>query len=318
VFATLPDSAAVGPGGIGGTVAGWRAACRALESVPANDHRAARVFFERQFVPYRVMAADETADETGEGLFTGYFEPTLTGARNAGGRFTVPIYALPTDLVDATRAEIANGALAGRGLELVWVDDAVDAFFLHIQGSGRVKLRDGSVLHIGFAGSNGHPYTAIGAVLVARGAIERDDVSMQSIRAWLDANPAAAHGVLATNARYIFFREIPPGAGPIGALGAALTAGRSIAVDRRLLPLGAPVWLDTSYPPVDAPADLPAPARPLQRLMVAQDTGAAIRGAVRGDVFWGFGETAARRAGHMKQRGRYFLLLPKGAGAGGE
>jgi membrane-bound lytic murein transglycosylase A len=191
-------------------------------------------------------------------------------------------------------------------LELVWVDDAVDAFFLHIQGSGRIILRDGSVLRIGFAGSNGHPYTAIGKLLVARGAIEREHVSMQSIRAWLGAHPAKARDIMAANARYIFFR-VRPGAGPIGAHGAALTAGRSIAVDRRALPLGAPLWLDTSYPA----ADSQMPGRPLRRLMVAQDTGAAITGAVRGDVFWGHGETAARRAGHMQQRGRYFLLLPK-------
>jgi len=336
VFATRPATAAIGPGGpggIGGTVAQWRAVCRALQAVPADDHGAARDFFERGFVTYRVSAGNDSGDGSDDGLFTGYYEPTLAGARRAGGGFTVPIYAPPPDLVTAdlgrfrddleglriggrlvartlvpyaTRAEIADGALAGRGLELVWVDDAVDAFFLHIQGSGRVTLRDGSVLRIGFAGSNGHPYTAIGKLLVARGAIEREHVSMQSIRAWLGAHPAKARDIMAANARYIFFR-VRPGAGPIGAHGAALTAGRSIAVDRRALPLGAPLWLDTSYPA----ADSQMPGRPLRRLMVAQDTGAAITGAVRGDVFWGHGETAARRAGHMQQRGRYFLLLPK-------
>ena len=312
-FATKPPSATLGPGASGGTVASWSGVCRALALVPAGDDRAAREFFERWFTPYRVMAVD--GDD--EGLFTGYFEPTLAGARRTHGRFTVPIYRRPPDLVTvepgafrvAPRAEIEAGALVRRGLELVWVDDAVDAFFLHIQGSGRIILRDGSVLRVGFAGSNGHPYTAIGAVLVAEGAIARERVSMPSIRAWLKAHPRAARGVMARNARYVFFRELT-GAAPLGAQGVALTAGRSIAVDRRFLLLGAPLWLDAT----DALARTP----PLQRLMVAQDTGVAIRGAVRGDVFWGHGARAARRAGLMNQRGRYFLLLPKGTRASSE
>lgn len=326
-----PDTAPAGPSAIGATVRDWRSPCAAAGAVAEGDHGAARAFFERWFRPYRVTAGGDRE----RGLFTGYFEPDLQGARRRHGRFTVPLYRPPPELVSvdlgafhndlagrrlvgkvvggtlepfASRRQIANGALAGRGLELVWVDSAVDAFFLHVQGSGRISLRDGSVMRVGFAAGNGHPYTSIGKDLVRRGALAADQVTMQSIRSWLAAHPDAAASVMAANASYVFFRERGErgerGAdGPIGAEGVALTAGRSLAVDRRFLPLGAPVWLDTV-----APLD---PARPLRRLMVAQDTGSAIKGPVRGDVFWGHGKLAARRAGHMKQRGRYFLLLPR-------
>ncbi len=323
-----PDGAQVGPQAIGGRTRDWREPCRAAAAIAAGDHRAARRFFERWFAPYRVSAG-RGGDR---GLFTGYFEPDLRGARRRRGRFTVPLYRPPPELVSVdlgafnadlrgrrivgkvvggalrpfdSRRRIAAGALAGRGLELVWLDSAVDAFFLQIQGSGRIRLRDGSVMRVGFAGRNGHPYTSIGRKLIDRGALAADEVTMQSIRAWLAAHPAEARTVMAANASYIFFRELQ-GDGPVGAQGAPLTAGRSLAVDRRFLPLGAPVWLDTTDP-LD-------PATPLRRLMVAQDTGSAIKGSVRGDVFWGHGKLAARRAGRMKQRGRYFLLLPRTVG----
>ena len=320
-----PDTAPEGPSAIGATVRDWRSPCAAAGAVAEGDHGAARAFFERWFKPYRVGAGGDR----GHGLFTGYFEPDLQGARRQHGRFTVPLYRPPPELVSvdlgafhndlagrrivgkvvdgrlerfASRRQIANSALAGRGLELVWVDSAVDAFFLHVQGSGRIKLRDGSVMRVGFAARNGHPYSSIGKDLVRRGALAADKVTMQSIRSWLAAHPDQAASIMAVNASYVFFRELGAD-GPIGAEGVALTAGRSLAVDRRFLPLGAPVWLDTM-----APLD---PARRLQRLMVAQDTGSAIKGPVRGDVFWGHGRQAARRAGQMKQRGRYFLLLPR-------
>ncbi|MHA1109134.1 MAG: murein transglycosylase A [Alphaproteobacteria bacterium] len=304
----LPDSRPVGHSSIGARAGAWRGPCRALGAVARTDHSALRGYFERWFAPYRVASA--RSGETG--LFTGYFEPGLRGARQRTRRFNVPLYRRPPELAPrsgggvmqriASRSEIADGALAGRGLELVWVDSVVDAFFLHVQGSGRVRLPDGAIMRVGFAGRNGHPYRSIGKELINRGAVSAEDVTMQSIRAWLLANPLEAKSVMAVNASYVFFREIA-GDGPIGSQGVALISGRSLAVDRRYLPLGAPIWLETTDPLGDN--------RPLRRLMVAQDTGSAIKGIVRGDVFWGHGAQAALRAGRMKQSGRYFLLLPR-------
>ncbi len=200
------------------------------------------------------------------------------------------------------RAAISSGALRGRNLELVWVDDPVDAFFLHIQGSGRVVMDDGSVKRVGFDGQNGHPYVAVGRELIARGAMAREQVSMQSIRAWLKANPGEAQALMNANPSYVFFRPLG-GEGPEGAQGVVLTPGRSLAVDRNFVPYGVPVWLDA-----EDPLD---PAARVSRLMVAQDTGGAIRGPVRGDVFWGHGADAEERAGRMRSRGTYWLLLPR-------
>ncbi len=206
----------------------------------------------------------------------------------------------------ATRAEIERGALAKRDLELFWVDDPVDAFFLHIQGSGRIRLPDGAVARIGYDGQNGRPYVPIGRILAERGALARDDVSMQTIRAWLAAQPGEAAALMDENPSYVFFRELT-GEGPVGAQGVVLTAGRSLAVDRTFLPLGVPLWLD-----LDDPKEGNGK---LRRLVVAQDTGGAIRGPVRGDLFWGFGPEAAERAGMMKDRGTYYLLLPRDVAA---
>ncbi len=291
----------------------------------ADGRGDARRFFETWFRPYVVQPAGEQPD----GLFTGYFVPELRGAMTRGGRFQVPLYGRPDDLVSVdlgrfddtltgrslagrvvkgalvpypSRREIDGGVLAGRSAPILWVDSTVDAFFLHIQGSGVVSLADGRTMRVGYAGTNGRPYTAIGKALADRGAIPRDRVSMQSIRAWLAANPAEAAEVMAQNDRYVFFRSLP-GNAPVGAEGVALTPERSLAVDRRFLPFGVPMWVDTTDP-VD-------PSQPFRRLMVAQDTGSAIRGAVRGDIFFGQGRLAARRAGLMKQRGRYFVLLPR-------
>ena len=322
----LPAERPLGAGGTGGTVGHWRAICAALARVAGGDDAAARRFFEAWFVPY--LAAD---NGDAEGLFTGYYEAQLRGAWRAGGRYRVAIYTRPPDLITAdlgrfrpewrgqsvagrvidgrlvpfqTRAEIDGGALAGRGLELLWVDSPVDAFFLHVQGSGRVVMADGEVVRLGYAGRNGHAYVAIGRDLVAQGAIPAEALTMQTIRAWLQANPGAGADLMARNPSYIFFRAVD-GDGPIGAQGAVLTPGRSLAVDRRFVPLSVPVWLDTTDP-LD-------PAAPLRRLVIAQDTGSAIEGPVRGDLFWGHGAAAAARAGRMKERGRYYLLLPKAA-----
>ena len=321
----LPGEWALEPGDIGGIAADWRAPCAAAAALVEGDDAAARAFFEHWFTPLKAANGEEST-----GLFTGYYEAELRGARRPGGRYTVPVYGRPSDLVAVdlglfdevwtgrriagrvvdgalrpydTRAEIEAGALQGQGVELVWVDDFIDAFLLHIQGSGRVFLEDGSVMRVGFAGSNGHPFHAIGRELVRTGQLSREEVSMPSILDWLRAHPDEARALMATNPRYIFFRELE-GEGPIGAQGVALTPGRSLAVDPAFIPFGVPIWLDTTWPG--------APDRPLRRLMVAQDAGFAIRGPVRGDVFWGYGEEAMGRAGRMDQAGEYYLLLPRG------
>jgi membrane-bound lytic murein transglycosylase A len=311
----------IGGGQAGGRIGAWRAACAAAGQVPAG---AARRYFETWFRPYRVLD-----DGDAGGLFTGYFEPELHGSWQADARYRVPLYRRPPDLVTAdlgkffadlkgrqitgrvdggrltpyaSRGEIDDGALAGQGLELMWVDDPVDAFFLQVQGSGRVVMADGQVVRVGFAGRNGRPYRSIGRELIERGEIAPENMSMQAIRAWLAARPDEAPALLRQNGSYVFFR-ILEGPGPIGAQGVALTPGRSLAVDRTYIPLGVPIWLDTTDP-LD-------PEKPLRRLVVAQDTGGAIKGPVRGDLFWGFGARAAAAAGRMKSAGGYYLLLPK-------
>lgn len=317
----LPGDRAIGKDGIGGVAADWNGPCAAARSVPPDDHAAARVFFETWFRPFRATAGGKS-----DGLFTGYYEAELKGSRTPSPRFKVPLYGRPADLVTvdlgqflpdlrgqeiagrveggrlkpyANRAEIDGGALKGKVPEVLWVADAVDAFILHIQGSGRVLLDDGSAIRVGFAGSNGHKFVGIGKVMLARGKVSKDDSSMQAIRAWLRANPAEAPALMAENPRYIFFRLID-GEGPIGAQGVALTAGRSMAVDPAFVPLGVPLWLDSVEPG----------GTPLRRVMVAQDTGSAIKGPVRGDFFWGTGEPALDKAGRMKSGGGYYLLLP--------
>ena len=324
-----PDGQSLGADEIAGTVVDWREICAAAAEIPADDPDSARRFIEQRFIPHLVIDGGQS-----EGLFTGYYEAELRGSRTRNGPYRVPIYRRPDDLVTvdlglfrpewrgqtlvgrqregrivpyATRSEIEAGVLAGKGLELLWVDDPVDAFFLHIQGSGRIVLDDGGEMRVGFAGRNGHPYVAIGRELIERGAIPREQMSMQAIRAWLARHPDQAPALLASNPSFIFFRVID-GEGPVGAQGVTLTAGRSLAVDPAFVPLGVPIWMDT-FDPRD-------PQRPLRRLVVAQDTGAAIKGAVRGDLFWGSGEVAAVAAGMMRARGRYFLLLPRRATAG--
>ena len=236
--------------------------------------------------------------------FTGYYEPLLQGALQQGGVYQTPLYALPNTQdtqFKIPRSAIVNGALAGKGLELVWVDDAIAAFFLQIQGSGRVQLKDGNVLRLGYAGTNGHAYTPIGKTLIARGALLAEDVSLQSISQWLKDHSEAAEDVMSDNQSYVFF-QLLQGEGPIGTQGVPLTAGRSLAVDQNHLDLGSLLW-------VDIPHSLQKDTN-LQRVMIAQDTGGAIKGAFRGDYFWGFGEDAEQCAGVMNVKGRCFRLLP--------
>ena len=265
-----------------------------------------RDFFERRFRPFAA----------GSGLMTGYYEPELRGAEYPVGAFQVPLHAPPAPLdVEEPlpdRAAIEAGALAGMGLELAWVDDPVDAFFLHIQGSGRLRLHDGRLLRVGYAGQNGRPYKAIGKLLIDTGAVPRERMSMQAIRAWLAAaGPGEAADTLRHNPSYVFFRVLeglPPGQGPPGALGVPLTPGRSLAVDPAFIPFGAPVFAATRDPLDGAP---------VRRLLHAQDTGGAIRGPARGDLLWGWGEAAAARAGAMRETAEVFVLVPRELAAGG-
>jgi membrane-bound lytic murein transglycosylase A len=305
----------------------WRAVCERANGATAADAGAVRAFLEANFVPYRVANGDGGT----QGLVTGYYEPLLRGSRDRRAPYLHPLYAPPDDLlvIDLaavapetkhlrlrgrldgrrvvpyySRAEIENGAAVSvAGREIVYVDDAIEAFFLQIQGSGRVRLGSGEELRIGYADQNGHAYQSIGRYLVERGELKLGEASMQGIQAWARANPARLPELLNQNPSYVFFRELPPAdTGPIGALGVPLTAERSIAVDPRFVPLGAPVWLATTRPNSDVP---------LERLVVAQDTGGAIRGAVRADFFWGTGPEAGALAGRMRQPGRMWVLLPK-------
>jgi membrane-bound lytic murein transglycosylase A len=297
-------------------------ACGALETLPPGD-AAARAFLERHFRPVAL----------GRDTLTGYFEPELRGAPTPSSVFATPLHARPPELVEVDlggfapelrgrraagrvengrlvpfhdRAAIAAGALDGRGLELAWVDDPADAFFLQVQGSGRVRMIDGSVLRLGYAGTNGHPYFAIGRTLVERGILTREQVSLQAIRAWMaQAGPEAAAELMARNPSYVFFAprpELPPDTGPVGTLGVPLTPGRSLAVDRQATPLGLPVWIDGRDP---------LGGGPLRRLTIAQDTGGAIRGPARADLFTGWGPEAADRAGRMRDQAALFLLVPR-------
>jgi membrane-bound lytic murein transglycosylase A len=307
----------------------WQPLCAEAARLAPGDEAAARAFLTQRFRPYR--AANNTEPK---GLFTGYYEIELDGAKVKSARYAVPIYGMPKDLVTADLSEF-DSALSGKQIigrvvgnkfrpypdraaieasglgdnapVLAWVDNAVDAFFLQIQGSGVVRLASGDMMRVGYAAKNGHPYRAIGRVLVDRGALAKDDVSMQSIRAWLEANPTAANAVMAANPSYVFFRALPKREpareGPDGAQGVTLTAGRSLAVDRRYVPLGIPVWVASQNPD--------RPEFQTQRLVVAQDTGGAITGPVRGDVFWGTGHAAGERAGLMREFGNYYFLLPR-------
>ena len=326
------DDRGVGPDARMGTIGQWRGPCETALALDADTLRKddARAFFQSDFTPYLVGNG-----KTSEGLFTGYYEPELRGNLTRDGKYQTAIYLKPDDMVSVDlgefsdelkgkklvgrlsgsslkpyydRAEIEGGALSGRDLEMVWVDDAVDAFFLQIQGSGRVVLPDDSVLRIGYAATNGQAYYAIGRELIERGALTRETVSLQTIRKWLHDNPDEADAVMNTNASFVFFQPLKtdpddPDAGPLGSQGVALEPGRSLAVDRRFHAMGVPVWLETSDP---MNAD-----RTFHRLMVAQDTGGAIRGPVRGDIFFGPGEDAALFAGHMNRTGQKFILLPK-------
>jgi membrane-bound lytic murein transglycosylase A len=285
-----------------GQVADWLPVCSAAGILTGKDETAVRRFFESALMPMAVADYDD-----GIGLFTGYFEIELNGSRHRHGHFQTPIYRRPPDLgvtPSYSRAQIEEGALAHRGLELFWVDNPIDAFFLQIQGSGRIRLEDGQDIRVGYDGQNGLPYVAVGRLLLERGEIPRGKVTMASIRAWMRAHPQAGAALRREDPSYVFFRIIK-GDGPIGAEGVALTSERSLAVDRSYIPLGVPIWLAASEQFI--------PDVAVRRLVMAQDTGGAIKGPVRGDLFWGADTAAGNRAGEMDARGRYYLLLPRAA-----
>jgi len=304
----------------------FKRVCDLAKSLPAGDEPAARKFFETEFVPYALISS-----EAGEyGLVTGYYEPIVEGSRSPGDAHRYPIFGVPSDLVvvdlgtlvPETRGLRLRGRLDGRRLVpyysrgeidargegfgapvLAWSGDPVELFFLQIQGSGQVRLENGERIRVGYADQNGHPYRSLGRYLVERGELALEQASMQGIKAWAVANPQKLRDALNHNASYVFFRELPPADGPIGALGVPLHAEASLAVDRRFVPLGAPVYLATTFPLSE---------EPLERLMAAHDTGGAIRGVARADFFWGTGPDAGAQAGRMRQQARMWLLWPIG------
>jgi membrane-bound lytic murein transglycosylase A len=295
---------------------------------PATDNDAARKFFETHFIPHVVEGTAST------GFVTGYYEPVIDGSRKKDARFTVPVLARPDDLVTLksdierarfndeitgarregealvpyhTRGEIVDGALAGRGLELLYLEDPVELFFLQVQGSGVVRLPDGTQVRLGFAAKNGHPYTSIGKLLVARGEGTPKDLGMNGLKAWLRADEKRGKALMNENKSYVFFRVLDDEEGkdgPVGAQGVALSQGRSLAVDAAYHRLGVPIF-------VAAPALADESGKPFRRLMVAQDVGSAIRGPERGDIFWGTGEAAGVIAGGTRADARFFVLMPK-------
>src|SRR5687767_7229748 len=304
----------------------FKRVCEVARGIPAGDEQAARRFFESEFTPYAIVSS-VSGDR---GMITGYYEPIITGSRTPGPVHRFPIFGVPQDLVvvdlgtisPETRSLRLRGRLDGRRLVpyysrgeidargeafpapvLAWSSDPVELFFLQIQGSGQVQLDNDERIRVGFADQNGHPYRSLGRYLVDRGEMLLEQASMQGIKAWAAANPQKLQDALNQNPSYVFFRELPATDGPIGALGVALHAERSLAVDRRYVPLGTPVYLATTFPLSD---------EPLQRLMTAHDTGGAVRGVVRGDFFWGTGVDAGAQAGRMRQQGRMWLLWPTG------
>ena len=328
--------------GNGARAAQWTAACTAADRVEPRDAAAIRAFLAAHFDAWRIDPLDAAGAVT-RGRLTGYYEPELVGSRERRGAFIVPLARPPADLLSVdlgplmadpaarlrgrlvddggrrrvlpywTREELTGGDRL-KGLELLWLDDPIEAFFLQVQGSGRVRIAggrdDGAVVRIGYADTNGHPYRSIGRWLIERGELSLDDASMQGIQAWARANPGRIPELLNQNPSYVFFRELPlgdPNAGPVGAQNVTLTAGYSAAVDPAFTPLGAPILIDSTHPGTRAP---------LTRLAIAQDTGSAIRGPARVDLYWGTGRAAGELAGRSRDDVTVWMLLPKGTAAG--
>ncbi|HEY8856785.1 MAG TPA: MltA domain-containing protein [Rugosibacter sp.] len=305
----------------------WQPVCAAARTADTQTPSALRAWFKSQFQPWMMVNADGSRT----GMITGYYEPVLQGSRTPSRKNPYPVYGPPADLITVDLSELypelkhlrLRGRLEGKKIvpyyaradwskqeskrsqkAIVWVSDAVELFFMQVQGSGQVALSDGSRVRLGYADQNGHPYRSIGRWLIDQGEITMEQASMQGIKEWAKLNPQRLDELLNQNPSMVFFRELPlTGKGPLGAMGIPLTPERSLAVDRRYIPLGAPVWLATTRPNSD---------QLLNRLMLAQDTGGAIRGAVRGDFYWGSGTDAGNLAGKMRQTGRLWALMPKG------
>lgn len=306
----------------------WQEVCAIAQTVKADDATAIQAYWQKNFNVFSTQQVEGSQ----QGLITGYYQPVLKGAKVASERYPFPLYKVPADLITVslsnlfpdlkykrvrgrvqgqtlvpyyTRSEIEQLQSPLAGNELIWVADAVEAFFLQVQGSGIIELEDGERLPVGYADQNGHPYQSIGKVLVERGEMAASEASMQGIKTWGQQHPDQLQGLLNSNPSYVFFKLLPPGlSGPLGALGVPLTPARSVAVDPFYIPLGAPVYMATTYP-------YPNTDKPLQQLMMAQDTGGAIKGGVRADVYWGEGESAGKLAGAMRQQGQLWVWLPK-------
>ena len=310
----------------------WQTACNAAAALKQPKNASIIAYLTDYFSVY----AATNADGSDTGLVTGYYEPLLKGSRTKSANYPYPLYKQPIDLITvdlaelypelkgkrvrgklvqdktghnklvpyASRADIETATVPLAGQELVWIDDIVDGFFLQVQGSGIVKFENGQQMHVGYADQNGHAYNSIGRILIERGELTKDQAGMQGIKNWAKNNPDKLRELLNANPSYVFFTELPAGlSGPLGALGVPLAAERSVAIDPKYVPLGAPLFLSTTQP---------NSANPLKRLMVAQDTGGAIKGGVRADYFWGAGDAAGKMAGSMKQQGKIWVLLPKG------
>ncbi len=285
---------------------GLSQACQRAAAAGKLDRDKARVFFETNFNPVRVVPNGEQ-----DGFFTGYYETVIEGARQRSAEYNVPIYKMPgsTALATADRIRIEDGLLAGKGLEIVWLKNPVDAFFAQIQGSARVKLTNGETMRIGYAGRNGLPYTAVGKFLIDRGIYTREEMSMDKIRSWMEANPAEGRDLRRKNLSYVFFREVPMAKDDhsTGGQGVELTPLHSIAIDKSIHVYGTPVWIEAQLPIASE-----KPETPFRHLTIAQDTGTAIIGPARADIFFGVGEEIGLIAGRIKQPGRFVMLIPNG------
>ncbi len=285
--------------------------CERANAAGILGRDAARKFFEDNFTPVRIVPVGHS-----EGFFTGYYETQVAGSRYPSGPYTVPLYRVPKKFVGRSRvfgnldrSRIEDGAIAGKGLEICYVKDPVDAFFAQIQGSTRVKLENGELLRLNYIASNGQPYTPVGRWLIDKGYISKDDMSMDRIREWMDAHPAEAEKLRRMNRSYVFFEETALGVNDecIGSQGVPLTAERSLAVDRNIHVYGTPIWIEAELPIASG-----KPETEFHHLMFAQDTGAAIVGAARADIYFGSGEEIGHVAGRIKQHGRFVMLVPRG------
>ncbi len=305
----------------------WHPACHAALKINPTEENL-KIFFQKWFAPVEFYG-----DKPVTGLFTGYYMPSIKGSYTKSAEFNVPLYELPKDLVTLdlglfiphlknrkivgrlagskvvpyyTREQINKGAVKDKAQVLLWIHSPIDRLFLEIQGSGVIELADGSRVFVGYDGQNGAPYTAIAGVLIKQGIMTRDTASMQAIKRYLEANPDQINPVINQNKSFVFFRKLNLD-GALGSQGVALTPGYSLAIDRQWVPMGAPLWLNTTRPD----SKNPNVNKPMQRLMIAQDTGGAIKGKIRGDVYWGGGDKATSIAGHMKNPGHYWMLLPR-------